>query len=101
MDVALEEHRQFNAQHQSKEMTKSQKKSVSVVRDMMGRRLRGYFNYWKDHSTTFSTAMNTKIRDRIFKIYRDYMLSYFSHWRKNATEKKVRKKKKMIMQMED
>jgi hypothetical protein len=40
--------------------------------------------------------MNTKIKGKIISMYRDYMLSYFSHWKKNATQKKKRKRKKMM-----
>jgi hypothetical protein len=34
-------------------------------------------------------------------MYRGYMLSYFNGWKKNTSKKKVRHKKKMMMQMEE
>ena len=45
--------------------------------------------------------MNSKVKDRIFRMYRNYMLSYFNGWKKNSTKKKKRTKKKMMMVMEE
>lgn len=45
--------------------------------------------------------MKAKVKDRIFKMYRGYMLSYFNGWKKNTSQKKVRHKKKIMMQMEE
>jgi len=101
MDVALEEHKQFNQKQQDKMTTKSQMKSGSIVRDMIGKRLFAYFAHWKEHTDTFKTNMNTKIKSRIIMMHNNYVLSYFSNWKKNATQKKTRHKKKMIMQMEE
>ena len=45
--------------------------------------------------------MNSKVKDRVFRMYRNYMLSYLLGWKKNSTHKKKRTKKKMMMVMEE
>jgi hypothetical protein len=76
-------------------------KSGSIVRDMIGKRLFAYFAHWKGHTDSFKAGMNGKIKDRIIRMHNSYVLSYFQNWKKNATQKKTRHKKKMIMQMEE
>lgn len=41
--------------------------------------------------------MNTTIKDRIFRMYRERLLDAFLYWKKKALQKKRRVKKKMIM----
>ena len=101
MDVALEEHNKVIKAHTDKMNTKSAMKSGNIVRDMIGKRLFAYFTHWRDHTASFKTNMNTKIKDRIIRMHNNYVLSYFQNWKKNATHKKKRQKKKMIMQMEE
>ena len=101
MDVALDEHREFNAVHSEKMLTKSKMKSGSIVRDMIGKRLFAYFAHWRDHTAKFKNHMNIKIRDLIIRIYREKCLSSFQTWKSLAATKKRRTKKKMIMQMEE
>jgi hypothetical protein len=43
---------------------------------------------------------NTKLKDRIFGMYRAYISTYFLHWKKQDVKRTVRKKKKMMMAME-
>ena len=77
MDVALEEHNQIIKKQQDKMLTKSQMKSGSIVRDMIGKRLFAYFAHWRDHTASFKNNMNTKIKDRIIRMHNNYVLSYF------------------------
>jgi len=101
MDAALADHRDSIAKHQEKTQSKAMMKSGGIVRDMMARRLVAYFRHWQEHTQTFKSALNAKVKDRVFRMYRGYMLSYFNGWKKNTTVKKVRHKKKMMMQMEE
>jgi hypothetical protein len=77
--------------------TRSMINSGNIVRDMIGRRLFAYFQHWKDNTTNYKSKMNTTIKDRIFRMYRERLLDAFLYWKKKALQKKRRVKKKMIM----
>lgn len=64
--------------------TRSKMNSGNIVRDMIGKRLYAYFQHWKEHAVSYHTKMNTKIKDRVFKMYRERLLDAFLHWKKNA-----------------
>ena len=101
MDLPNTENSKFNNNFQSAMTTKSKIKSGNIIRDMMAKRLYAYFCHWKVSTANFKNSMNTKIKDRIFSMYRGRMLDAFIRWKKNSIQKKARTKKKMIMQMEE
>lgn len=73
MDVALEEHAEFNKKVQTKMAVSKSKKSCTVVRDVFGRILFSYFKHWKDVTEQYKITLNTKVKDKIFQMYHGYL----------------------------
>ena len=67
---------------------------------MFGRQLYEYFNHWRTLTVQMKQYANTKVKDRIYQMYRATLKNYFLLWAKNDVKKTVRKKKKMMVQME-
>jgi hypothetical protein len=43
--------------------------------------------------------VNTKVKDRLIKVYKIYMASYFVAWKNQKEKKKRHAKSKMVMEM--
>ena len=99
MDKAIEEHSSFNKMKANSTLTASKKRAGNIVRDMLAKRLFAYFKHWYGHTRGFDNTMNMKVKDKIIKLYKDYLRTYLNHWRKNASLKTIKKKKKMISTM--
>lgn len=70
MNVALEDHSNFQKKKKQQVAVKSKRKASSTVTNMFGRRLYAYFNHWKKHTFDMKTYSNTKLKDRIYSMYR-------------------------------
>lgn len=100
LDVAIIKHKAFNSEVNSNMRTSQTVRASNITRDMLGRRLYDYFKKWKEDSSSLKLAINSTLKDKMVRMYRGYLLSYFNHWKQNHAKKKVRAKKKMVMQME-
>ena len=45
-------------------------------------------------------AVQTKVKDKLIRVYNTYMTSYFVAWKNQKEKKKRHAKKKMVMSME-
>ena len=63
---------------------------------MLGRRLFAYFDHWSRVNQHYKVTMQTRVKDKIVKMYVNYLGSYFTHW-KQSGRSKVQGKRKKIM----
>ena len=67
---------------------------------MLSKMIFTYFRKWKEVTDMHRAAVQTKIKDRLIKVYNNYMTSYFVAWKNQKEKKKRHVKKKMMMNME-
>ena len=96
MDPAIESTAEWNKNKDRAILTKSQLRAGNITRDMLGKRLLSYFLLWKKETDLYRITMNSKIKGRILKMYSNYMLSYFKHW-KDKMNFRVTEKRKVLM----
>lgn len=67
---------------------------------MLSKMVYGYFNKWKETTKMHKAAVQTKVKDKLIRVYNTYMTSYFVAWKNQKEKKKRHAKKKMVMSME-
>lgn len=83
----------------ARSLKQTQRKSVKIVGDQLGKRLFSYFMKWKQSSSGIEVALRTKVSGLVIRTYHQYLRAYFELWRKSGTKKAIKKKKKMIMEL--
>ena len=96
MDPAIESTAAWNMNKDRAILTKSQLRAGNITRDMLGKRLLSYFLLWRKETDIYRIILNTKIKGRLLKMYSNYMLSYFKHW-KDKMNFRVTEKRKLQM----
>jgi|DEB0MinimDraft_12_1074336.scaffolds.fasta_scaffold03314_2 hypothetical protein len=66
---------------------------------MLGKRLFSYFMQWRDVNENYKQTLHTKVNDKIVKMYKNYMGSYFTMWKKKLNDQGRQKKMKMVQEM--
>lgn len=97
MDPAIESTAKWNMNKDRAILTKSQLRAGSITRDMLGKRLLSYLLLWKKETDIYRVTLHSKIKGRLLKLYSNYMLSYFKHW-KDKMNFRVTEKRKLMMQ---
>ena len=84
MDVAIQEVTKFNEQKAAEIKKKAMTRACTITSVMLGKRLFAYFDKWRCMSENGNIVLNRRIRSRIYKMYYDYMRSYFTAWKKGG-----------------
>ena len=100
MDVAIRDTKEFNQNKTNKLLTANQIRAGAITRNSIGKRLYSYFQKWRDETDHYKNTMEGKVKFRILKCYSKRVGSYFDHWKKNVYEKELRKRKKIIMDLQ-
>ena len=80
-DVAIESAQALIAKHSAKNETRSKKIGSKVVTNMLSKMIYGYLKKWKEVTDMHKAALQTKIKDKLIKVYNNYMTSYFVAWK--------------------
>lgn len=48
---------------------------------MLSKMLYGYLKKWKENTDMHKAAVQTKVKDKLIKVYNTYMTSYFVAWK--------------------
>ena len=99
MNVAISETEQFNKDKTSALLRSNQTRAGNIVRDMLAKRLFAYFMHWNNVGVNYNQTMETKVKDKILKMYINYMKSYFVGWKTNVNTKERRKRMKIVQDM--
>ena len=99
-DVAIEEAQAMIARKKQESETRSKKIGTKVIQHMLSKMLYGYLRKWKENTDMHKAAVQTKVKDKLIKVYNTYMTSYFVAWKNQERKKKRHAKKKMVMDME-
>jgi hypothetical protein len=51
---------------------------------MMGKRLHGYLQQWKEFTVYKRNLVYTRIKDQILKLYKDKLFYVFERWKSGA-----------------
>ena len=63
---------------------------------MLGKRLFAYFMHWHNVGVNYNQTMGSKVKDKIVKMYVNYMKSYFVGWKTNVNTQERRKRVKIV-----
>jgi len=99
-DVAIESAQAMIAQKTSSNETRNKKLGTKVITHMLSKMIFGYLKKWKEVTDMHKAAVQTKVKDKLIKVYNNYMTSYFVAWKTQKEKKKRHAKKKMVMDME-
>ena len=67
---------------------------------MLSKSVFGYFQKWKLVNSQYKYYLITKLNDRIIRYYKSYMTSYFVNWKALKDQKLIRKRGKIVHEME-
>ena len=96
-DIAIENAQAVIAAKTSENETRNKKIGSKVITNMLSKMIFGYFNKWKVATDMHKAAVQGKIKDKLIKVYNNYMTSYFVAWKNQKEKKKRHGKKKMMM----
>ena len=99
MDVAIRDFDNFNKNKTKSLETANSLRASNITRDMLGKRLYAYFIHWHKVKVNYHNTMQTKVKDKIIKMYLAYMRSYFNGWKKKTTDRERKKKMKMVQDL--
>lgn len=103
MNVSLSKLEKFVTKAKNKHTTSKSRFQVNVMKNMMGKRLYGYFAKWKEFTMYKRNLMLTRMKDLILKNYKNYLTSVMVKFKEGGqvTTQKKKKKKMIIMEMEN
>ena len=81
-------------------MVKNQLRASFIVRAMMGKKLFAFFQKWKKETDHIRVTCNSKVKDRLMKIYRNYQLIYFQRWKDQNNLAVMQKRSKIVYDIE-
>jgi len=100
MNVAIDEHTEYNLKKNKKLLVANQLRACNISRDMIGKKLFSYFNKWKYETDNYRVTMQTTVRNRVLRSYDKLMRSFFDQWKKKSFDKVRRKKMKMVQELQ-
>ena len=69
MNIAIAQTAEFNKNKSIALLTSNQQRAGNIVRDMLAKRLWSYVEHWKNENSNYRITMNTKVRDKIIRLY--------------------------------
>jgi len=87
MDVAIADHQAYVAEKSANLTQRNNKKFGNMIKNALGSKLFSYFQRWRDVNENHKNTMNKRVKSKIIHMYKNYMNSYFDHWKKNSHEK--------------
>jgi len=100
MDVGIAQAKEFNGKKSTELARSNQLRASNIVRDMLGKRLWSYFEHWRDANANYHQTMDMKVKGKIIRMYKNYLQSYFTAWKKKLNDKERQKKMKMVQTMQ-
>ena len=90
------------AQREATALKTAQTRACQAITAMGARNIGTYFQHWRKRCEFYDETMNTKVKDRIIKVYMDRLRHFFERWRVNKESDKVERQMEMItMQQEE
>jgi hypothetical protein len=99
MDVTLEKYAKYRHRLENEIIIKMKLNVCNVIRTALGRRVFAYFRKWKTMTQQYREKCRSKLKDQVCFAYRQNLIGYFLHWRKNASKMTILAKKDTINQI--
>jgi len=82
-------------------MAKARSRACEAVSAMGSRNVGTYFEHWKQRQNYYKVTLDTKVKDRIIKVYNDRIRHFFMRWKENADSTKIDTHKTIIMEHQE
>lgn len=100
MDRDLEQLGKFIARKKKIHDRSTKRFQSNVMRDMLGKRLYGYFQKWKEFTEYKRNMIYKRFKDQVLKVYKGKLSHVFEKWKTGANNRQKKMKKKKMMMIE-